>query len=237
MITHVKDNALLEAAGKVSSEYISKCNPNKPEEGPIATKRESYGIETLLSSSSIVNCIDQLYFSIKMLSGYRSNITKKDMNRYDYIVFGVENYYLRLTSVFDRCLILANVIYQLGLPDRQCRNDTIIKNSHIMRTSVATRLKELDKFTQPFRFHRNTIAHTTSYTDKELNQLGSYYYIVEHDNSLKIYDHQYKTLADKYIADKKIDFDENILKLVNLVDEYFFSLLNIFEKKLKSYTQ
>jgi len=136
----------------------------------VPTIRESYAIETLLSIGSIVSCVDQLYFSIDMLAGYRSSSTSDRMNRYDYIVFGIENYYLRLTSVFDRCLRLANVLFQLGLPERQCNNDSIIKNSHINGTAVAHALQELDKFTGPFRFHRNTVAHQASYKEKELER-------------------------------------------------------------------
>src|SRR5215210_1102747 len=130
-VTQLKDHALLKGASAVAREYIAKCDPADREQDPLATKRESYAIETFLSIGSIVSCVDQLHFSIEMLSGYRSRSMPGKMNRYDYIVFGIENYFLRTTSVFDRCLRLANVIFQLGLPERQCSQETIIKNSHL----------------------------------------------------------------------------------------------------------
>jgi hypothetical protein len=235
-ITRLKHHAILKGASAVSREYFAKCNPDNPGQNPSATKRESYGIETLVSIGSVVSCIDQLHFSVTMLSGYRSSSTPNRMNRYDYIVFGIENYYLRLTSVFDRCLRLANVVYQLGLPERQCNNDSIINNSHVKGTSVAKTLKALDKFTESFRFHRNTVAHHATYSEKELDQLGSYYLLVEEDGSFERYQYLYKKMTDDFVADKRVQFKGNVADLENLVEACFDALNEAFEARLKSYT-
>jgi hypothetical protein len=234
-ITQLKDHALLKAAAAVSREYMAKCNPDELANDPLSTRKESYGIETLLSIGNVVGCIDQLHFSIDMLSGYRSNSSPDKMNRYDYIVFGIENYYLRLTSVFDRCLRLANVIYQLGLPERQCNNDSIIKNSHVKGTPVAKALTELDKFTGPFRYHRNTVAHQGTYTEKDLDQLGSYYLIAEEDDGFERYRCLFKKKTDDFVAEKKSDFKGQIVTLEGLVKEYFNAVLSEFETRLEAY--
>ena len=234
-ITRLKDHTILKAASAVSREYFVRCKPDNPEQDSLATRRESYAIEILLSIGSVVNCIDQLHFSVDMLSGYRSSSTPNQMSRYDYIVFGIENYYLRLTSVFDRCLRLANVIYQLGLPERQCNNDSIIKNSHVKGTPVGKTLKELDKYTRPFRFHRNTVAHQATYSEKELDQLGLYYFLAEEDDSFERYQYLYKKKTDEFVADKKVEFKENVANLENLVGVYFDAVITVFETGLKSY--
>lgn len=234
-VTHLKDHSILEEATTACREYIIKCKPNNPQQDPLPTIKERYAIETLLSLGNVVGCVDQLIFSVDMLSGYKSRSMPKRMNRYDYIVFGIENYYLRLTSVFDRCLRLANVVYQLGLPERQCNNDTIIKNSHIKGTDVATSLQELDKFTGPFRYHRNIIAHQTSYTEKELDGLGFYYFTIEEDDNLRKYRHIYKKKADEFVLDKKVKFKGYVSNLENLVELYFDALRPVFEAKLNSF--
>ena len=234
-ITRLKDHTILKAASAVSREYFVRCKPDNPEQDSLATRRESYAIEILLSIGSVVNCIEQLHFSVDMLSGYRSSSTPNQMSRYDYIVFGIENYYLRLTSVFDRCLRLANVIYQLGLPERQCNNDSIIKNSHVKGTPVGKTLKELDKYTGPFRFHRNTVAHQATYSEKELDQLGLYYFLAEKDDSFERYQYLYKKKTDEFVADKKVEFKENVANIENLVGVYFDAVITVFETRLKSY--
>jgi hypothetical protein len=234
-ITRLKDHALLKSAAAVCREYMVKCSPDNPANDPLSTRKESYGIETLLSVGNVVGCIDQLHFSINMLSGYRSNSSPDKMNRYDYVVFGIENYYLRLTSVFDRCLRLANVIYQLGLPERQCNNDSIIKNAHVKRSPVATSLTELDKFTGPFRYHRNTVAHQGTYSEKDIDQLGSYYLLAEEDHDFERYRYLFKKKTDDFVAEKKQDFTGQLVDLEGLVEGYFDSILSVFETRLKAY--
>ncbi|EDZ65366.1 hypothetical protein NOC27_2046 [Nitrosococcus oceani AFC27] len=157
------------------------------------------------------------------------------MNRYDYVVYGIENYYLRFTSVFDRCLRLANVIYQLGLPERQCNNDSIIKNAHVKGTPVAKSLTELDKFTGPFRYHRNTVAHQGTYSEKDLDQLGSYYLLAEKDDDFERYRYLFKKKTDDFVAEKKQDFKGQLVALESLVENYFDSVLSVFETRLKAY--
>jgi hypothetical protein len=147
-LSKLKDHAILRAAYDSVRAYISKCHPTEPDKDPKATRKESYAIETFLSLSSIVTCIDQLHFSVDMLAGYRNQSTPRKINRSDYIVFGIENYYLRLTSVYDRCLRLGNVVFQLGLPERECREATITKNVYIKGTSVAQALHLISKGTQ-----------------------------------------------------------------------------------------
>lgn len=234
-ITQLKDHAILKAAATVSREYMAKCKPDDPAGDPLSTRKESYGIETLLSIGNVVSCIDQLHFSIDMLSGYRSNSSPDKMNRYDYIVYGIENYYLRLTSVFDRCLRLANIIYQLGLPERQCNNDSIVKNSHVKGTPVAKALTELDKFTGQFRYHRNTVAHQGTYSETDLDQLGSYYLLAEEDDGFERYRYLFKKKTDDFVAAKKSDFKGQVATLESLVGEYFNAVHSEFETRLKAY--
>lgn len=123
----------------------------------------------------------------------------------------------------------------MGLPERQCNNDTIIRNSHINGTSVAKTLKEIDKFTGPFRLYRNTVAHQSTYSERELDRLGSYYFLVEEDDSFERYQYLCKKKTDDFVADKKVEFKNNVAKLETLVQAYFNALIAIFESKLKSY--
>lgn len=233
--TKLKDNAMLKAASEASRAYIAKCHPTEPDKDPQATRKESYAIETFLSLSSVVTCIDQLHFSIEMLAGYRSHSTPEKMNRYDYIVFGIENYYLRLTSVCDRCLRLANVVFQIGLPEKECREATITKNAYIKGTPVEQALRDLDKFTNPFRFHRNTVAHESTYSESELDKLGSYYLVAEEDQQFEKYRHLYKHRTDKYVVVKKAEFQKHIEALEALVEVFFNAIHNVFEARLRVY--
>ena len=236
-ITRLKDHKLIKIASSVAREYMVKCHPTANSNDPRATKRESYGIEVFMASTDIATCIDQLYFSIDMLSGDRArkNSVAK-MNRYDHLILGIENYYLRITSVYDRCLRHTNLIFQLGLPERQCRNETVKNNFHVKSNAVGKALTKLDRFINPFRRYRNTIAHEQTYTEKELNLLGGFYYLLEEDDSFKRFSNIYNVRANKFVSEKKSKFLEKLEKLENLVEEYFNFVQIPFEERLKTYT-
>jgi len=231
-ITKIKDHNIFHLASIIVRDYIVKCHPNKPNNDPKASKKECYAIETFLSLSNVVTCIDQLYYSVDMLSGYKSQNTHEKMNRFDYIVFGIENYYLRLTSIYDRCLRLVNIIFQLGIPERECKEATITKNTNVKITPVANALKSLDKFTSPFRFYRNTIAHESTYSEDILNKLGSYYYVAENDQECKKYMHLFKQDMDKFIANKKEEFFKQIDNLEKNVEVLFDAIEQVFAARL-----
>lgn len=233
-ISNLNNHKILRLTVDVANEYMAKREPKNLAFDPsLATRRESYAIETLFSTGRVITCFEQLHYSIGMLSGYRSGMPNR-MNRHNYIVFGIENYYLRLCSAFDRCLRLSNVIYQLGLPERQCKPNTIIENSHLKGTSVARTLKEINKFTYPFRKWRNIIAHADSYSEDELHWLFPYYYFIEENDSLEQYKHLFKMKADNFVKAKKAEFKTIVEKLEKLVDKYLNALLEVFKTKLKS---
>lgn len=154
------------------------------------------------------------------------------MNRYNYIVYGIENYYLRLTSIHDRCLRLANVIFQLGLPERQCTNATITNNSHLRGSEVANSLKALDKFTNPFRSYRNTIAHEATYSEEDLEQLGLIHQFLDEDESWRDYRYPIKKMTDDFVIEKKMEYQRNLEGLELLVTNYFDSLYPVFVQRI-----
>lgn len=232
-ITRINNHKLVQEAFKTPREYLKKCNPSRTELDPPYTLKESYAIDVVMSISNVISCLDQLYHSIDMLSGYRKANSK--MNRYDYIVFGIENYYLRLTSVFDRCLRLVNIIFQFGLPERECKDATIIKNEHIKDTYVAKALKNLNRFTQQFSNYRNTIAHSSTYSERKLNLLGAYYLVAEEDDGIQDYFHFYKHGTDLYIKERKAEFKKNLDELETYVEALFDALYAPLLDKLNNY--
>jgi len=66
-------------------------------------------------------------------------------------------------------------------------------------------------------------------------RLGSYYFLVEEDDSLKKYQYLYKKMTDDFVADKKTEFIKHVLNLEDLVGLYFDALNPIFEARLKMF--
>lgn len=161
---------VFNSANTVIIPYIKRCDL---ESGITVTASplEQYTLDCFKAVRSITDCMEQLHFSIELLSGYRTSTSPDSMNRHDHIVFAIENYYLRITSVYDRCLRLINILYNLGLPERDCKNSTIVKNIHVKGSDIETSLKALDKFTNSFRQFRNSVAHNE--TDKYIKDKKS----------------------------------------------------------------
>ena len=199
----------------------------------VPTKEEQYLIDVAISAFNITECLDQVYFSIEMLSGFRK---RKGffMTRHDYIVFMVENFYLRLTSIFDRALRLTNLALDIGLPNRECRESTIIKNSKIKGSDIESTLKEINKIMSDFRKTRNQIAHSEAYSEKELIYIQGFYLTIDVPEMSK-YKSLMKRETDNYIKVKKDELGRVTENLEKIVGEFFESLSPIIESKAESY--
>lgn len=181
-------------------------------------------IEIAIGINNVTELIDQLYFVVDLLSGYRNN-SSKNMNRYDYLMFQTENFYLRMTSILDRCLRFTNMVFGIGIEPRNCKLREICKFPEIEGTNIELSLKNLDDFTKNFRKTRNEIAHNQSFDDPILNEAKGFYLIgdsaIEEMPGLK---REFKKELDRYVIQKKKHFKSLIAESEVLVDLYFKSL-------------
>jgi len=222
-INRFEDLDFFKTLMPILQNYISHQEFDK-----IVTKQnkfEKYNIDILLSASNITECLDQINYTIDLLSGYKN---KKDstMNRHDYIVFILENFYLRITSIFDRILRFTNVVFEIGLPERECKESTIIKNDKIKGTTLSSSMKRLDKFIEKYRYSRNRIAHSESYNEKRLADIQGFYIALDSDNNkdLERYKNFYKRIADEFVQEKKNELRKIADELEVLLRDFFIEI-------------
>lgn len=229
--TDFENHEIIKILMPIVTEYTRRQTPEKIISK--ATPKESVAIDILLSFVKITECIDQINFSIDMLSGFRQ---KKNgiMNRHDHILFMMENFYLRITSIFDRTLLFTNLLFDIGLPDRECRESTIIKNKKVKGTKVQTELKKLSKYTNEFRQIRNQVAHSTSIQDEKLTPIQSFCFLMEQEYSHEFerYKTLYKVESDKYISEKKTELTESSEKITCMISDFFDSMIPYVKIKL-----
>jgi hypothetical protein len=132
------------------------------------TRSENYASNILRVLGEILSALDQLHFSVELLSGFRKASAPKRMTRYDYLVFAIENFLIRFTTIHDRCLKLVNEVFELGLPDKECRSGTITRNHYVKNSKVVSCLNEINKNEEPYREDRNKVVHQMTYWDDEL---------------------------------------------------------------------
>lgn len=80
---------IFNSANAVIIPYIKRCDL---ESGiaVIASPLEKYTLDCFKAVKSITDCMEQLLFSIELLSGYRTSTSPDSMNRHDHIVFAIE---------------------------------------------------------------------------------------------------------------------------------------------------
>lgn len=233
-VSGLDKHELIEFLMPTVSGFIARQTPEKIINPP--SLKENRSIEILLSANKISESLDQIYFTIEMLSGYRKGKTSK-MNRHDYIVFMLENFYLRITSIFDRILRFTNLVYEIGLPEKECRESTIIKNLKIKGSAVEKTLNKIHKYVNKYKPIRNQVAHQNTFHDDELNSVEGYYLLIDIDNSddIKKYVHYYKTTADKYIIKRKYELKLVADNMKNLISEFFYVMIPIVKEDLNKY--
>ncbi|MBN8574447.1 MAG: hypothetical protein J0M05_11090 [Candidatus Kapabacteria bacterium] len=232
-INELKNCKLIQSLISILHDYISRLQTRKTVSS--TTPKEKYAYDILLSTTNIIDCLEQLHFTIEMLSGYRKRKNTK-MNRHDYIVFMIENFYLRIVSIHDRTLRFTNLIFDIGLPERECRDATIIKNHKVRNTEIGIILKNLNKFISDYKETRNKIAHSEGFYDERLTPVQTYCFLIESDDlhldKLKRYGHFYKAVTDRYIKEKQTKLKDIAVQMEEIIVELLDASIPIVEYNL-----
>lgn len=118
----------------------------------------------------------------------------------DYYRIHFENHIVRMASVEDYCLRLVNFIMRLGYPEKQA--NSLIDNLKIKGTPIAVALKDLDRFLQTIKAHRNVIVHQGAFESEEISSLT--------DNIVNFDGKDYEPLAEWFNDRRK----EALTKLI-----------------------
>ena len=93
--------------------------------------------------------------------------TKQGIGPDRWIEYHYSTYVVTVCSLYDIALILTNVVFRLGIPVRQCKDDIITGNRWVERTRVKSALDSLNGHVKPYREPRNLYAHRGEVPDLE----------------------------------------------------------------------
>jgi hypothetical protein len=175
---------------------------------------EEYARRSLVFASELLNVCDQMSYAVEFLSGFRSRKMPSGevITRFDYIVYHIENHLIRTNSVLDRVLLLVNIIFQLGVPEKECRFSVIAPNEHIASTPTAGALRAIQKIIEPYQGQRNSVIHRRRLSDENLTPVELYYVFQKSastgsddavDAVTENFFHFYKDMTDKFVKTKK----------------------------------
>jgi hypothetical protein len=125
-------------------------------------------------------------------------------------------------------LVLANIVFDIGLRDQESNQRTILKNSKVKGTNVVRSFNKLEKQTKKYREVRNRIAHASAIHDDDLRKFEAYYLMVSIDAELKEFENIYKVKMNKFVSERKTELMSDVESLETVLLELFDSLFSEF---------
>jgi hypothetical protein len=239
---NLSETEFSKAVFKESAEIIKGFNLTPKEllsiEGPDREldERQFYIQSVGHALAHALTWCNQLDLAIKFLSNYEYG-KETGTNRADHLIYNVENYLIRLNSVYDRMLHLVNAAFHLCIHDEHVGHQVIVTNIHVThRAAVPISLKRIKKFLSKYEQARHSIIHRTSLLDKKLRRIEMFYLPglpgndAQFGNAIKALRTRY---LKEYFAEKKLEFS-TVNKDLSLLIVLLFEHLNLeYARQLK----
>ncbi|KPF67146.1 hypothetical protein IP84_13355 [beta proteobacterium AAP99] len=215
--TSVHEHPFVQAILKESVEVgrVSGYDPVRDDEYPPLDELQFYIVRVGYAVAHTLTWVDQLHQSVLFIGdfGYGRRLRDEGVNRSHHLIFNVENYLVRLQSIYDRLLQLTNAVFHLCISDELVNHSLIVSNLRVDRTKVPQLLKAVRKTIQGRAEDRNAIVHKHSYMDPKLRRLELLYMHTEETWRPKRPEMTYKRLCHvrsqqmrQVTAEKKTEF-------------------------------
>lgn len=124
-----------------------------------------------------ISWIEQLHHAVYYLTdfGYGKKAKEMSITRPAHLLYHIENYLIRLASVYDRCLQLTNTVFHICMSDEHVNNSAIISNLQVTRTHVPKLLRNVKKALKDYEQYRHEVVHRHSHLDSDLRKIELMY--------------------------------------------------------------
>lgn len=136
---------------------------------PALSESEYYVVSVFLWTSTLADSFKRLEHIRAYLAYFRllKQYREIGINRANYIRYHYSNHAVTLLGIFDIALILTNNVFRLGLPERQCRPETVTHNRWVRSRGIDKILQEFDSALEPLRGPRHMSIHRGYPRDSE----------------------------------------------------------------------
>jgi hypothetical protein len=189
---------------------------------------------------SRVSEIDNIFKGLKISLSYikQTELIISDFDFSDLHSFHVENFYLRLTSISDRCIKLAGttILIDKNRIERYDGNKIVKKALKEYSDEINNSIREVESIIRKFRDKRNDIAHCSGYSTKNICALQT----IENSNASE------KEIFEKIIPvsglksiisdESSVVFEQTIESLNHAVSGLIYNLSSIYLSVIKTGT-
>jgi hypothetical protein len=242
----MSDSFLQKLSNLLAEKVLSLDEIRKPSKGfhpsrPLY-KHEQYISDCFQALYEIKGLMDQLNYSAIFLASFRNTpaMTKNKISRYEYMIYHIEGYLLRVTGIMDRLLILVNNILILNLTSIQCKAPIMLINQkgkyfdriEDLIPGLNNALLQVLNYINMFREDRNTIAHSEKIGYSDLRRIEMFHIILNSDQCEEFENLKYlvKQMTDKKVIEYKKDFlicnkklEDLLAPVYHLLETYFFN--------------
>ncbi len=181
----------------------------------------------------------QLHHAVHFMTDFKygKKADEAGVRRSHHLLFNVENYLIRMVSMYDRCLQLANAVFHLCMSDELVNHGAIVSNLQVSRTEVPKLLKAVRKAIKDEEQERHKLIHRHSHMDPELRRIELLYMHTEatwgtdrrfpYKNLL----HVRGQLVKKYTVRRKQEFEAINDQLVSALGPLFDGLLHEYRRQ------
>jgi hypothetical protein len=156
--------------------------------------------------------------------------TKSDISRADHLIYNIENYLIRLNSVYDRVLQLVNVVFHLCIREESISHAVVVSNYRVEHhPDIVKKIKAIRKYLDEYAQDRHTLIHKHSLIDEKLRRIELFYGPAadapHHDKEFKAKLRYVRSrVLREYVTEKRIQFAAVNNRLADLLHELFESL-------------
>lgn len=182
----------------------------------------------------------QLHMASEFLSNF--DYSKKiSASRADHLIYNVENYLIRLNSVYDRVLQLVNAVFHLCIGEENISHGVVVGNYRVQHDSDALKkIKAIRKYLEDYAQDRHTLVHKHSLLDVKLRRIERMYVhdlrgADQNDEHVKLFKIRRAAYLRDYVVEKKDEFVKINLGLVDLIDQLFDVLHGEYGRQRESF--
>jgi len=209
---------------------------------PLLDEQQFYITRVGFSIAHAITWLEQLNHAVYFIGDFKygGKAKQEGVNRVHHLIYNIENYLIRLQSVYDRMLQLVNRVFHICTSDELVSHSLIVSNLHVARTKVPKVLRNLRKRIEPLAKVRNDVIHKHSLIDKDLRRLDLFYMHTESTWRPRNDRMPFKNLAyvrsqlmKKVSTAKRAEFEATNSDLFAAVEPLFNELLAEYERQKK----
>ncbi|MDH1291376.1 Cthe_2314 family HEPN domain-containing protein [Comamonas terrigena] len=192
-----------------------------------------YIIRVGFATAHALGWVQQLHHAVHFMTEFKYGRKADDagVNKSHHLLYNVENYLIRMVSIYDRCLQLTNSVFHLCISEELVNHGAVVSNLHVSRTDVPKLLKAVRKAIKDEEQERHKLIHRHSHIDPELRRIELFYMQSEaawgsdHKVPFKSLVHMRGQLVKMYTSRRKAEFEAVNAELVNSMAPLFDGLL------------